>query len=195
MEVDWAAEVGPDLPSIDVPWEGFIDLRQATQTGAEQSVSQGVEEAAAHPALRDALVALNSHASPVFTSKCDAWTMPGSEIDRDEFSALAADAQGGFASYIDVLLRDVTNFASFEFHKRWARSLATHLRIPAIPNGRVDFILRTGTVDREPGYGLTLYAAGCGADAARAYAAWQTVLAAAVTATITTEVSPPSPGE
>jgi hypothetical protein len=194
MEVDWAGEVGPDLPSIDVPWEGFIDLHLATQSGTVQSAAQGIEETA-HPALREALIALNSLTSPVFTSKCDAWTVSGSEIDRDEFSALAADAQEGFASYIDILQRDVTNFASFEFHERWARSLATHLRIPAIPNGRVDFILRPGTVEREPGYGMTLYAAGCGADAARAYAAWQTVLAAAVAATITTEVPPPSPGE
>ena len=62
MEADWAAEVGPDLPSIDIPWEGFVDLREVS------SVVQVVKEATDHHALRRALITMNSEASPVFST-------------------------------------------------------------------------------------------------------------------------------
>src|SRR5271157_3668464 len=115
METDWAAEVGPDLPSVDVPWEGFVDLRLAP------AALQAIEEATDHPALRQALIALNSKASIVFTTKCDTWSLSSSEVDHDEFGSLAEDAHYGFASYIDVLQIDRGNLASFELHERWVR--------------------------------------------------------------------------
>lgn len=182
MEADWAAEVGPDLPGIDVPWEGFLDLRPASSS--VPAVVQAVEEAVDHPALLEALAALNSKASPVFTTKCDVWALTSPEIDHDEFDALAEDAQCGFASYIDVLQVDAGNLASFEFHERWVRGLTRHLRAITLPNGRVEFIIRPASVDSHSGYGLTLYVAGCGADAPAAYTAWQAVLGAAVAATM-----------
>jgi hypothetical protein len=83
MEADWAAEVGPDLPSIDIPWEGFVDLREVS------SLVQVVKEATDHHALGRALITMNSEASPVFSTKCDVWSFSGFEIDHDEFGSLA----------------------------------------------------------------------------------------------------------
>jgi hypothetical protein len=157
---------------------GFIDLRQ------NPSAVQVLEEAAGHPAQREALVTLNSRASAVFTSKCDLWTLSNSEIDRDEFGARFEDARAGFASYIDVLQRDHDQLRSFEFHERWVRSLTEYLRSVDLCNGRVEFIIRPASIDSTPGYGVTLYAAGCGAGASAAYTSWKAVLRAAVAATM-----------
>lgn len=189
MEADWAAEIGADLPSIDVPWEGFIDLRDAP------SAIEAVEEAIDHPALREALVTLNTKVSPVFTSKCDVWTLDSSEIDHDEFSSLAANALEGFSSYIDILQIDPGKFASFEFHEFWVRGLTRHLQGLPLSNGRLEIVIRPANIDSHPGYGLTLYAAGCGAELSSAYAAWQAVLRAAVIATMDSVVLPPTAGE
>jgi len=189
MEADWAAEIGPDLPSIDVPWEGFVDLRQAS------SVVQAVEEAIDHPALREALLTLNSKASPVFTAKCDVWILGSSEIDPDEFASYAENAHDGVASYTDLLQLDPGQFASFQFHERWAHDLTRYLQDLTLFNGRVEFVIRTASIDSRSGYGLTLYAAGCGADASSAYAAWQGVLRAAVIATMVAVVFLPPAGE
>jgi hypothetical protein len=188
MEADWSVEIGPDLPQIDATWEGFVDLQ--TLPCAIETV-----EGAQHPALRKALLALNANNSRAFTSKCDTWTLPIEEIDSDEFAASIGNARVGFASYIDILQRDATQFSSYEFHERRTRELASRLRLLAVQNGRVDLVLRAAVMNEASGYGVTLYAAGCGPDEASAYTAWQTVLAAAVAATIAAAAHPPRAGE
>ena len=91
--------------------------------------------------------------------------------------------------------RDPARLASFEFHERWVRGLTGRLRKISLPNGRVDLVIRPASTDSSPGYGLTLYAAGCGADATTAYASWEAVLRAAVTATINLDSSASLTGE
>ena len=197
MEADWAAEISPDLPCITVPWnisgsisgEGFIDLRH------NSAAIDDIEEAATHPALREALLTLNSTASPLFTAKCDLWTLSQSEIDPDEFASSPENAQYGTASYIDVLCRDLSACASFEFHERWARRLTDLLRARDLSHGRVEIVLRPSLVDENSGFGLTLYAAGCGASPLDAHHSWQTVLSAAVAATISAVSLLPRAGE
>jgi hypothetical protein len=183
MEADWAVEVGADLPSIEVPWEGFVDLRR--NPGAVVDI----EEAIGYSALRQALIALNSSDSPVFTSKCDVWTLAASEIDPDEFGAQAADAITGCASYIDMVLRDRERLSSFDFQERQVRDLALQMRRHIVSNGRVDLTLRAANVDSSSGYGITLHAAGCGADAQSAEAAWQAVLRVAIATTMRVSAS------
>src|SRR5271156_6145728 len=129
MEADWAVEVGADLPSIDVPWEGFVDLRRNPDAVVD------IEEAIGYSALRQALIALNSSDSPVFTSKCDVWTLAASKIDPDEFGAQAADATTGCASYIDMVLRDRERLSSFDFQERQVRDLALQMRKHIVSNG------------------------------------------------------------
>jgi hypothetical protein len=188
MEADWSVEIGPELPEIHVPWEGFVDLRQ---TPAEL---QAIAEAARFPALARALMKLNSHKSSVFTAKSDVWSMTDAEIDPYEFAALPENAHCGAASYIDLLARDAASLASFEFHESRARQIAQELHGLDLSNGRVDLVIRAAVVDGREGYGITLYAAGCGTDVPGALTSWESVLTAAVLATIrsTGNTSPPA---
>jgi hypothetical protein len=189
MEADWSVEIGAGLAEIHVPWEGFIDLRSSIAD------LLAISEAARFPALAKALTALNDQASSLFTAKCDVWTMDETEIDRYEFAAAAKDAQTGVASYVDVLECLAENFASVEFHERRARQLANSLRGIAINNGRVDLVIRPARVNDRDGYGITVYAAGCGSDSTAALAGWESVLTAAVLATIKAAgtLPPPAP--
>lgn len=188
MEADWSVEIGSGLPCIDASWEGFVDLRTAPRT-------IHIAEEAQHPALHEVLLTLNAKNSAVFTSKCDVWALVAKEIDPDEFGASRENANVGFASYIDILARDPAYFASFSFHEDRCRELVSHFRLLALPQCRVDLVLRAAVMNEQSGYGLTLYAAGCGVDEAGAYAAWQAVLASAVTATIAAATHPPHMGE
>lgn len=189
MEADWSVEVGPGLPCIEASWEGFVDLRSSPEK------IDSIEEARRHSAIREALSLLNDVDSPVFTAKCDTWTLAQKEIDPDEFAATHDTARTGFASYIDLVGRDPTRFASFEFHERRARELTTRLRAHRLRPGRVDLVVRAANLKEQDGYGITLYAAGCGANEEDACAAWQAVLGAAVAATIAGAAHPPYAGE
>jgi hypothetical protein len=178
MEADWSVEVGPGLPCIEAWWPGFLDLR-----GSPHAVDT-LPEPVLHPALRNALLTLNEAGSPVFTTKCDTWALPGDQIDPDEFGAGAGQAQTGFASYFDLLMRDPARFSSFSYCEQLARDIAAHLQSIPIACSRADVVARKAVKGEEDGYAITLYVAGCGAADSAAYAAWQTALAAAVAATI-----------
>jgi hypothetical protein len=174
MEADWSAEIGPGLPTIDADWPGFIDLR-----GHPEALLQ-IPEAAPFPALREALTSLNAPNSPLMTAKCDIWTLNPDELDPSEFDCPQAEASTGTACYIDILLRDPGSSKSFAHHETWVRAVTTHLRTLPITHGRVDLVVRAA----HPGFGITLYAAGCGTDTAAAQTAWEAVVRAAVTVTI-----------
>ena len=83
MEADWEFEVAANAPLIDGAWAGLMDLRRQPHRAAE------LEESARIAGLAAALARLNGAASPVWTSKCDAWEPE--EFDKDELDA-AADA-------------------------------------------------------------------------------------------------------
>jgi len=171
-------EVGPQLAVIDAGWPGFIDLR-----ASRDDVVQ-VSEAKCNEAVREALLALNAPESPLFTVKCDLWELESSEVDPAEFDCTPADAQKGVACYVDVLARETAIFAVFARHEAWAQAVAVRLREFAFGCGRVDLVVRSAHAGGREGFGITLYAAGCGEDSKAAYAAWGGVLRAAVAATI-----------
>lgn len=178
MEADWSAEIGAGLPVIEADWLGLVDLRAAPDRVSE------IPEAVAEPALRKALLLLNEPGSPVFTSKCAVWELAAAEIDPLEFGCRADEAAAGFASWIDVLARDAETFASFERHEAWVRRGVEWLRANAAGAGLVDLVVRAAVADGGEGFGITLYAAGCGLDARVAHGAWERVLRLAVTATM-----------
>jgi hypothetical protein len=179
MEADWDVEIGPDAPSIEVPWEGFIDLRNDPC-----SAVLVISEAATHPPLRDALITMNSGESAILTSKCDAWWLKQEEIDVYEFDSRSENVQFGFASYIDVLLINQDRFQSFEFHEDLVRRITGELRATDLTDCRVDIVVRTATINCSSGFGITIYAAGCATLPSLALLSWQRVLEAAVNATI-----------
>lgn len=178
MEADWSVEIGPELPEIDGAWDGFVDLRSFP--GAVEDI----DEVRLYPALRDALLRLNGAGSAIFTTKCDVWTIPGDEIDPDEFSASDESACVGLACYIDVLEHDAARLQSLEFQERRARRIAMPLRGVDLRDVRVDVVVRRAHLSESEGFGLTIYIAGCGNSDADAIRAWQAALRAAVAATI-----------
>lgn len=180
MEADWEAEIGADLPEIVVPWKGFVDLRH--RPAAE------IEEASNYRALAEALTALNQPDSPVFTSKCDLWALSEEEIDPLEFDAGSADGRRGMACYIDLLHRSPQVFASFAMMEAWARRLTAVLGSARVRQGRLDMVIRSAQINGSDGFGVTLYAAGCGPDESSAETSWKAVLYAAVAATISHEL-------
>ncbi|HEX4039133.1 MAG TPA: hypothetical protein VHX37_13830 [Acidobacteriaceae bacterium] len=177
VEADWAVEIGAGLERIDADWSGLVDLRTEPQRVGE------ITEAAGRPALRETLLDLNAAASPVFTSRCDVWKLEG-EIDPLEFEASPETSAGGMACYLDVLSRDAALFASFERHEAWVRLAVLTLRQVERHQGRVDLVVRAAEYRGEAGFGITLYAAGCGRDTRAAEAAWGAALRAAAAATM-----------
>ena len=188
MEADWSAEVGAGLPTIAVPWPGFIDL---TGLSTDQ-VAQRVSEAAGLPAFSETLALLNAAGSPVTTAKCDVWPLGADEIDIYEFDTTRADALLGHGSYIDVLPHALTVFLSFELTETWARNIARTLAVVSIAQARAEVVVRAARLHSLSGYALTLYAFGCGGDHPAAVNAWAAALAAAAAATMATI---PTPGE
>jgi hypothetical protein len=178
MQADWSVEVGPQLDVIDADWAGLVDLR-ANPEAVEQ-----IPEAARYRPLAEVLATLNEAESPLFTAKCDVWGLAESEIDRDEFDAADGAAQTGMACYIDVLAHEPGLYASFARVEAWAQAVVVRLRECAIAEGRVDLVVRGANAGGAEGFGITLYAAGCGRDSAAAQTAWEAVLRAAVAATI-----------
>jgi len=189
MEADWEVEIGPEAPAIIIPWEGFIDLRTCPTADIHL-----IPEAAGNVQLREALIRLNSREAGVFTSKCDLWWLTQEEIDKDEFGAEPANTECGFACYVDVLFLDAEKFVSFECHETNVRRLTGVLKKLDLVDCRVDLVVRPATVNSSPGYGLTIYAAGCGATPLLAERSWAQVLQVAAEATITVSL-PFSAGE
>ena len=188
MEADWSVEIGPDSPWIDAAWPGFLDLRTSPHA------VDTLPEAAPHPALRNALLALNAPSARLYTSKCDVWSIDGNEIDPDEFSATPQKAIAGFASYIDILSVNPAVVSSFALNEQRARDLTARLRNLDTNCARVDVVLRRATAiiaapETTAAYGITLYVAACGPDLAAAYTTWQAALHAAVAATIAVAAS------
>ncbi len=184
MEADWAAEIGPRLDRICMDWPGFIDLR------ADPGAIGGIAEAAPGSALHAALAALNAPESPVLTCKCDRWAVPAEELDPYELEASRETARVGAASYVDIVARDPELFASFDGHEAWARQAVLRLRALPLARGRADLVIRAALGEESGGFGITLYATGCGADAAAAEAAWEAILRAAVAVTMSEAQTP-----
>ena len=182
---DWWAECGADDPVLVVPWHSpddpdqcaFVDLRQNPYD------LDRIPEAELHPALMQALRALNAGRSPVFTAKCDAWVLDEAELAaiRADLDLDPAQAPCGFASYLDLVWRDKPLFVSFHAGEQRLVRLARLLEPLDLPYAAVECVLRPALVDLAgpaEGFAVTLYVKALGTDAAHAYARWAETLAA-----------------
>jgi hypothetical protein len=164
MECDWEVEIAPDAPVIDAAWDGHVDLRRTPGRIKE------ICETAQFPALHDALIQLNSPASPVWTVKCDVW-IPES-FDADEMDADPETAISGLACYIDLIPIDNRTCSTLDAVVDWCRCLTLNLRTRPSRQCRVDAIVRRAcTATNVEGLGVTAYVSACGAsprDASRA---------------------------
>lgn len=197
MFAEWSAECGHDDPVLVVPWSDpadptgpcrFIDLRENPYD------LDHIPEAELHPPLMQALRALNANRSPVFTAKCDAWTMDADELPAPIFDLdlHPDDVAHGFASYIDLVWRDRPLFISRHQQEQRLHRLLRLLEPLDHRYAAVDCILRPALVDlagpphragtrTQEGYAISLYVKALGTDPAHAYEAWSRALVSVVT--------------
>ncbi len=185
MLAESSVECGPDDPVLVVPWSNddgtlhFIDLRENPYD------LDGIPEAELHPPLMQALRALNATRSPVFTAKCDAWTMDPEELAaaQQALDLTPSDVPHGFLSYIDLIFRERSLFVSLHSQHQRLDRLARLLEPLDHPYALVESVLRPALLDLagpQEGFAATLYLKALGADPAQAYDHWSRALAAIV---------------
>jgi hypothetical protein len=195
MLAEWSVESSAEDPVLVIPWSDpsdptgnrrFIDLRENPYD------LDHLPEAELHPPLMHALRALNAPRSPVFTAKCDAWPL-SPEKDADELEHLrlnldifdedSGDAANGFVSYIDILWRERSIFASFHQHEQLLHRLTRHAALLDHPYAMLDCVLRPALVDLtgpQEGFALSLYIKALGHDPQAAEENWAAALDAVV---------------
>lgn len=190
MLFEWSAECGAEDPVLVVPWSSepsgpaggarFIDLRD------DPYAADDILEADAHPPLAQALRALNAPRSPLFTAKCDVWsTSADTELNelRVDLDLGPGEIHAGFNSYIDLLWRDRTIFASFHQHEHLLHRLARRIAPLDQPFVRIECVIRPALLDLDgpqEGFATTLYVKALGADEKAAVANWGAALEATV---------------
>jgi hypothetical protein len=158
MEADWEWEVGEGAPVIVADWPGLIDLRRAPERAHE------LLEAAALPALADALQALNAAASPVWTSKCDFWPSLGpGNFDPDELDAPPGHALHALGCYIDLLARDRSKWTLAPQVEAASRTWCASWKEVPLRGCRVDLVMRRALLSPQVvHFGITAYLTACG---------------------------------
>jgi hypothetical protein len=188
MLSEWSVECSADDPVLVVPWSDpsdstgnrrFIDLRENPYD------LDHLPEAERYPPLMHALRALNAARSPVFTAKCDAWPLDAEELEvlRVNLDVLAEEAAAGFGSYIDILWRERSIFASFHLQEQMLHRLTRHAAPLEHPYALLDCIIRPAMVDLtgpQEGFAMSLYVKAVGHDSQAAEANWASALDAVV---------------
>jgi len=188
MLSEWSAECSADDPVLVVPWSDptdstgnrrFIDLRENPYD------LDHLPEAEQFPPLMHALRALNAPRSPVFTAKCDAWPLDATELEalRVELDLSADEAPAGFGSYIDLLWRERSLFASFHLQEQMLHRLTRRVVPLQQPYALLDCIIRAAMVDLtgpQEGFAVSLYVKAAGHDKRSAEENWASALDAVV---------------
>jgi hypothetical protein len=188
MLSEWSAECSADDPVLVVPWSDptdstgnrrFVDLRETPYD------LDHLPEAEHYPPLMHALRALNATRSPVFTAKCDAWPLAPDELDalRVNLDIAADESPKGFGSYIDILWRERSLFASFHLQEQMLHRLIRHAAPLEHPYAMLDCILRPAMIDLtgpQEGFAVSLYIKAIGHEAQTAQQNWASALDAVV---------------
>ena len=184
MLTDWNAACGPDDPVLVVPWASPDGLLQWVDLREDPYAVNEIPEGEDYPALLAALRALNGSRSPVFTAKCDVWTMDAEELEamRDELLLDEEVATAGLASYIDLLWRDRAIFASRHRMEQMLHRLDRMFTELPYSLAAAELTMRPAVLDLEgtvaEGFAITLYAKGVGVDEAEAAQRWDEALRA-----------------
>jgi hypothetical protein len=179
MEADWEFELGADAaglaaPVIDACWPGLVDLRRSPE------LARQLPEAAAFPALAEALILLNSADSPVWSCKCDYWPrLEAGEFDPDELDAPSGCSDHAMGCYIDLLPASNGQWPAPEAVEKACKRWCGLLRAVPLRCCRVDLVIRRALMSADRlDLGITAYLTACGASSAEAALALQAALAA-----------------
>ena len=165
-----------------VPWTdpatkvSFVDLRSNPYDFDE------IPEAVQHPPLLQALRALNATRSPVFTAKSDVWSLAPEELAtlRLELDIEPDDIRSGIGSYIDLMFRDRSVFASAAYQQQWIGRLLRLASNLDYPNVTLECTLRPALLDlrtAQEGYAISFYLKAAGIDQENAEVPWGAALA------------------
>ena len=186
MLSEWSAECSHDAPTLIVPWSEnpsdptsgphFVDLRSNPYDIAD------IPEIEHNPTLARALRSLNATRSPFLTAKCDTWTLPGAdhadalEALRLELMLSDEDTLFGYASYIDLLWRERSVFASaHQQQDRLDRIMRRAQRLQH-PEASLECVLRPALLDLNgplEGFAFTLYVTALGPEPEIAHRRWE----------------------
>ncbi|MGA7159311.1 MAG: hypothetical protein WBY53_20885 [Acidobacteriaceae bacterium] len=198
MLSEWTAECSLDAPTLVVPWAAeesespaeaaagghFVDLRANPYEIAE------IPEAEHNATLARALRSLNATRSPFLTAKCDTWTLSATEraenleVLQAELMLSDEEAVFGFGSYIDLLWRERSVFASA--HQQQDRLDRIVRRAQRLPHAEVAFacVLRPAFLDLNgplEGFAVTVYLNALGPDQEIARRRWELAMDDVVT--------------
>jgi hypothetical protein len=178
MEADWEFELGPDAaggaaPVIDALWPGLVNLRRSPELAWQ------LPEAAAFPALAEALIRLNGAGSLVWSCKCDYWPrLDAGEFDPDELDAPPGCAEYAMGCYIDLLPVSGEQWLTPEGFEKVCKRWCGLLRAVPLRCCRVDLVVRRAVLNAEQlDLGITAYLTACGASSAEAARTLQEALA------------------
>jgi hypothetical protein len=190
MLSEWTAECSHDAPTLIVPWSDpvsgahFIDLRAEPYDIAE------IGEAEHNPTLGRALRSLNATRSPFLTAKCDAWelhaAMNADELEsrRLELMLSAEDTAFGYASYIDLLWRERSVFASAHQQQDRLDRIVRRAERLQHPEAALECILRPALLDLTgplEGFSVSLYITAVGPELDIARRRWELAMDDVVT--------------
>jgi hypothetical protein len=185
MLSEWTAECSHDDPTLIVPWSDqhtgaqFVDLRTNPYDIAE------IAEVEHNATLARALRSLNATRSPFLTAKCDTWALPGTEHAealqtlRLELMLPDEDAPHGFASYIDILWRERSVFASPHQQKDRLDRITRRAQRLQHPEAALECVLRPALLDLNgplEGFAFTLYVTALGPEPEIARRRWELAL-------------------
>jgi hypothetical protein len=182
MLSEWNAECGHDAPTLIVPWSDeatgarFIDLR------AEPYDLADIPEAEHNATLFRALRSLNATRSPFLTAKCDVWTMAApAQAERLEalrLELMLAEEENlfGYASYIDLLWRERSVFASAHQQQDRLDRIVRRAQRLQHPEAALECVLRPALLDLSgplEGFSVTLYLTALGTEPEMARRRWE----------------------
>jgi hypothetical protein len=188
MISEWTAECSHDAPTLIVPWSDhrqthnaaagahFVDLRSNPYDIAE------IPEAEHNPTLARALRSLNATRSPFLTAKCDTWLLSASshaealEMLRMELMLSDDDATHGYASYIDLLWRERSVFASAHHQQDRLDRITRRAQRLHHPEAALECVLRPAVLDLNgvlEGFAFTLYLTAVGPEPEIARRRWE----------------------
>jgi hypothetical protein len=180
MDADWSVEIGEGLPWIEVPWKGWVDLRDPANSDAKM---RALTEVVAYPELAEVLFEINTNHTAALTSKCDVFPIDIGSVSALMMDTADADADHdqdvhcGLGSYIDLAFPADDAFSNFAWYESLVRRVATQLLAPIpLPRVSVELVIRQGWCFSGEGYGVTIYAMGFGRDPAAARQAWAQVM-------------------
>jgi hypothetical protein len=158
MEADWEFEISRDAPVIDAHWAGFVDIR------AHPECASSLPEVAHFPTLAETLIGLNSQGSPVWTSKCDFWSVNPEEffLDADELDAPPSMLAAASACYMDLLACLTERWENPDRTAQDCATLCASLHSIQLRCCRADFVIRKAVLAGEEGFGVTAYFTACG---------------------------------